>query len=759
MLKESPTARRDFLAKRIDCDLVVAGGGMAGTCCAITAARAGLKVALAQDRPVLGGNASSEVRLWVLGATAHMGNNNRWAREGGVIDEILVENTYRNPEGNPLIFDTIVLEKVVEEPNITLLLNTSVIDVGKSEPDRIDSLRAFCSQNSTMYDLYAPLFCDASGDGVVGFLAGAAFRMGAESREEFGEELAPSAEYGELLGHSIYFYSKDVGKPVRFVPPSFALDDITRIPRFRSFNSTTHGCRLWWIEYGGRLDTVHDTETIKWELWKVVYGVWNYIKNSGTFPDAETLTLEWVGHIPGKRESRRFEGDYMLRQQDLIAQHAHDDAVAYGGWALDLHPADGVFSEKPGCNQWHSRGVYQIPYRCLYSRNIKNLFLAGRIISASHVAFASTRVQGTLAHAAQAVGMAAAQCIAGNGVPADLVAPDRMRRLQRALLRVGQFIPGVRADDPEDLARTARISASSRLQLGQLPPDGPPAPLTISWAQMLPVAAGPAPQVSFLVDAAEPTTLEVELRTSNRPDNYTPDVLLGRMTFDLPTGECRTVSAHFDVQIEEPRYLFFCLLHNPVITVRTSAQRVTGLLSVANTKNPAVSNYRTQTPSTDLGVEAFAFWTPQRRPGGHNLALIVEPPLDIFAPGNVMNGIARPTNGPNAWVAAPDDHEPTLTLHWEQAQTIARVELTFDTDFDHPMESVLMTHPETAMPFCVKRYRLEDAAGRVVAECADNHQTRNTWQFDPPLVTDRLTIRVLEMHGRAPAALFEVRCY
>ena len=227
-------------------------------------------------------------------------------------------------------------------------------------------------------------------------MSGAAFRMGAESTGEFGEKLAPSHEYGELLGHSLYFYSKDTGRPVKFVPPSFALDDITQIPRYRSFNSREYGCRLWWIEYGGRLDTVHDTEKIKWELWKIVYGVWNYIKNSGEFPEAETLTLEWVGHIPGKRESRRFEGDYMLHQQDLIEQRLHPDAVSFGGWALDLHPADGIYSEKPGCNQWHSRGVYQIPYRCFYSRNIKNLFLAGRIFSASHVAFSSTRVQATL---------------------------------------------------------------------------------------------------------------------------------------------------------------------------------------------------------------------------------------------------------------------------------------------------------------------------------------------------------------------------
>lgn len=375
MIKESFITKRESRTETLRADFVIVGGGLSGTCAAITAARAGTSVVLIQDRPVLGGNASSEVRLWVLGATSHMGNNNRWAREGGVIDEILVENTFRNPEGNTILFDTILLEKVITEPNIRLLLNTSVYNVLKSNNSRIEEVEAFCSQNSTKYKVLSTWFCDASGDGIMAFLAGAAFRMGAESQSEFGEKFAPSNDYGELLGHTIYFYSKDTGKPVTFTPPEYALKDITEIPRYKSFKATEFGCRLWWIEYGGRLDTVHETEKIKWELWKVVYGVWNHIKNSGNFPEAETLTLEWVGNIPGKRESRRFEGDYMLKQQDIVEQHTFDDAVAYGGWSIDLHPADGVFSEKPGCNQWHSKGIYQIPLRCYYSKNISNLFL------------------------------------------------------------------------------------------------------------------------------------------------------------------------------------------------------------------------------------------------------------------------------------------------------------------------------------------------------------------------------------------------
>lgn len=758
MIKEPFVPQRTFLQKTIEADLIVTGGGLSGTCCAITAARAGIRVVLVQDRPVLGGNSSSEVRLWVLGATSHMGNNNRWAREGGVIDEILVENTYRNPEGNPVIFDTVVLEKVVNELNITLLLNTAVIAVHKSDADTIASLTAFCSQNATQYELVAPLFCDASGDGVVGFLAGAAFRMGAESREEFGEKFAPSEEYGELLGHSIYFYSKDTGKPVKFVPPSYALQDITQIPRYRRFTAKEQGCQLWWLEYGGRLDTVHDTEKIKWELWKVVYGVWNYIKNSGNFPEADTMTLEWVGTIPGKRESRRFEGDYILRQQDIVEQRPHDDAVAFGGWSIDLHPADGVFSEKPGCNQWHSKGVYQIPYRCLYSKNITNLFLAGRIISVSHVAFGSSRVMGTGAHVGQAVGMAAVVCRKGNLLPHEVGKSSHLTHLQTKLLRTGQHLPGFSLRDEDDLVQHARISASSELRLDELPFDGILLPLETSAAQMIPVLPGKLPLFRLHAVASQATDLEIELRVSRKTGNHTPDVPLERKIIHLKEG-LNCLPLEFSAQIDEPRYAFLCVMKNKHVSLQYSRKRVTGIVSVFNHTNPAVSNYGKQTPTEDVGVDEFEFWTPKRRPDGYNFAMRVEEPMAVFSPQNIRNGIARPTSQPNAWVAGWHDRKPTITLTWNEPQTIRRVELMFDPDYDHPMETVLYHHPENVMPFCVQRYRILDETGKVVFEKTGNYQAQNVIMLDEPLKTNQITIELEAPGEHVPAALFEVRCY
>jgi len=758
MLYDNSGLKRELRTVSNEVDYVVVGGGLAGVCNAITAARQGLKVVLVQDRPVLGGNASSEVRLWVLGATSHMGNNNRWAREGGVIDELLLENMYRNKEGNPLILDTILLEKVILETNITLLLNTAVYEVEKSGEDVIEAVVAFCSQNATRYQIKAPLFCDASGDGIVGFLAGAAFRMGAESSEEFGELFAPDKEYGELLGHSIYFYTKDVGYPVSFTPPAFALDDITKVPRYKNFNTADFGCRLWWIEYGGRLDTVHETETIKWELWKVIYGVWNHIKNSGKFPEAETMTLEWVGTIPGKRESRRFEGDYMLIQQDIVEQREHKDAIGFGGWSIDLHPADGVFSEKPGCNQWHSKGVYQIPYRCLYSRNIANLFLGGRIISASHVAFGSSRVMATCASLGQATGMAAALAKKYSLHPKALLQPPYLNELQTTLTRSGHFIPGIVPGDENDLVGHANITASSALSLTELPGNGNWFPLSISAAQMIPLKKGEIDEIIIPVACISETVLEVELRVSSKCNNHTPDTVLETWKFPLKAGT-HWIPLLSNIRVTETCYGFLIFKQNNAVSIQQSDGRISGLLSVFNTENKAVSNNGKQTPPQNIGMESFEFWVPKRRPEGQNFALKFPKGLSAFSAEHVRNGIARPTNAPNAWVAEQNDGKPTLTLQWESVKAISTIILSFDADFDHPMESALMIHPENIMPFCVRNYQIYKGDGTLLYEKNGNHQTLNTISFDNPVYTDCLKIALQHPSSKVPAALFEIKCY
>ena len=758
MLVDKGEGARVLRTEMISVDVVVVGGGLSGVSAALSVARLGASVVLVQDRPVLGGNASSEVRLWVLGATSHMGNNNRWAREGGILDEMLIENLYRNREGNPLILDTILLEKVSTEDNIRLLLNTCLHEVQMKDDQTIGSVTAFCSQNQTRYIVSAFQFIDASGDGILGFLAGAAFRMGAESGDEFGEPFAPSSEYGALLGHSIYFYTKDAGVPIRYHAPSFALKDITKIPRFRSFNARDFGCRLWWIEYGGRLDTIHDSERIKWELWKIVYGVWDHIKNSGEFPEAEMLTLEWVGTIPGKRESRRFEGDYMLHQHDIVEQRVHEDVVAFGGWSIDLHPGDGVYSPLPGCNQWHSKGIYGIPYRCLYSRNISNLFLSGRLISASHVAFGSTRVMATGAAVGQAVGTAAAICVRGGLMPRDLTDASRVDLLQQSLLQSGVFLPGIRRSDRDDLCMTARLESSSCLSFKGFQHDGDWQVLDCSMAQMLPAHAGRIPGVTFEVNAAAATELTVQWRISERSDNQTPEVILHAQTFGIQEG----ISQLFfecEGMLREDRYLYLVLLRNDAVSVPLSEQRVSGVLSLFNHINPAVSNFGRQSPPEGIGFDAFEFWCPRRRPGGRNLALTLNACVSAFKVENLRNGVDRPHVMPNAWVADPDDLSPIIRLEWEEPQLIGSIEVCFDNDFDHPLESVLMGHPEDRMPFCVRDLTVTDDRGVVIAVILDNHNTIRHLYLTEPVETTRLAIALSHPSPQVPAALFAVRCF
>jgi len=754
------TSTRSFRTERLTADLVVVGGGLAGVCAAITAARAGIDVVLVQDRPVLGGNASSEIRLWILGATSHMGNNNRWAREGGVIDEILVDNMHRNPEGNPVLVDMLLVEKVAAEPRIRLLLDTAADEVIRNPATgAIERIGAFSPLNGTRYELVAPLVCDASGDGTIAFLAGAPFRMGAEPREEFGEGLAPPGGSHDLLGHSLYFMTRDTGRPVSFTRPAFAIDPVASIPRWRQFTPKHQGCQFWWIEHGGRLDTVHDTHAIKWELWRIVYGVWDHIKNSGRFPEAETLTLEWVGMIPGKRESRRFEGDVILTQQDLVERREWPDAVSYGGWAVDLHPPDGVYAAGDGCTQWHMQGVYQIPYRCLYARTVPNLFLAGRIISASHVAFGSTRVMATCAHSAQAVGMAAALCRTENLVPRDLLEPARMQRLQRMLLAQDQHIPGVPLDDPADLVRQGRLTASSRLQLAELPASGVVRPLAESQALMLPVQAGPAPRVTIRADVAAATRLAVSLRVSRRPDEHSPTVVLAERRILLEPGAAQDVPLDLPATFDAPRYAFWCLDANPDVAVHTTAFRVSGVLTLFHRKNGAVAKSAVQRPPDGSGMESFEFWTPERRPGGANLAARIEPPLDRFGTDQLTSGINRPSSQPNLWVADPGDPRPRLTCSWDRPQTIARIELVLDTDRDHPMESVLMGHPERVGPFCVRDFVVHDGEGRQLAHVQCNHRTRVTITLDPPATLSRLVIDAEHPGTTAPAAIVDLRGY
>ncbi len=441
----------------LEADLLVAGGGMAGVCAAVAAARHGAKVVLLQDRSRLGGNASSEVKMHIVGANSHKSRPG-W-REGGLLEEFRLDDAVGNPHRSFELWDLLLYDKVVSEPNITLLLETTLYAASVRD-GRIEHVRARCDKSEHLYRIRAKLYCDSTGDSRLGLEAGAEMRWGREARAEFGESLAPEKADRETLGSSILFTSRRYDRPMPFAPPRWARKVTKEQLRLRRTTSWEYG--YWWIEWGGQINPIRDNERIRFELLAIVLGVWDYIKNSGEHPDSAHWAMDWVGMMPGRRGSRRLVGDHLLTQHDLM-RGTFEDAVAIGGWPMDDHPPSGFDRhDLPPNTVIRTPEVYNIPLRALYSRDVANLFMAGRNLSATHAAFTSTRVMGTCAVVGQAVGAAAALCARYRLTPRQLYQQrDRPRELQQTLLRDDQTIRDLRNEDPLDLARRARVTASS----------------------------------------------------------------------------------------------------------------------------------------------------------------------------------------------------------------------------------------------------------------------------------------------------------
>ncbi len=451
---------RNMTLVDLQCDLLVAGGGMAGVNAAISAARHGAKVILVQDRSRLGGNASSEVKMHVCGAGISWGRPG-W-RESGLLEELRLDDAANNPQRCWELWDLLLYDKVVSEPNITLLLETTVYSA-EVKDNVIQRVQARCDRTEHLYRITSKLFADCTGDSRLGLEAGAEYRTGHESRAQHGESLAPETADVQTQGSSILFTSRDYGKPMPFTAPKWARKITEKNLKSRPIKSWEYG--YWWIEWGGHLNTIRDNERIRFELLGIVMGVWDYVKNSGKFPSSANWALDWVGMLPGKREARRLVGDHMLTQMDLMGlTPPFDDAVCIGGWNLDEHPPTGFEDpELPPFVSIKLKEVYNIPLRSLYSKNIRNLFMAGRNISATHTAFSSTRVMGTCSVEGQAIGTAAAVCIKHNLLPRGLYENKaRLKELQQTLLRDDQTIKGLKNEDPLDRARTAKISASAQ---------------------------------------------------------------------------------------------------------------------------------------------------------------------------------------------------------------------------------------------------------------------------------------------------------
>jgi len=442
---------------KLDCDVFVAGGGMAGICAAVAAARNGAKVVIVNDRSRLGGNASSEVKMHIVGANHHKARPG-W-REGGLIEEFRLDDAANNPQRCWELWDLLMYDKLMSEPNVTFMLDTAVFAADVKD-GAIQRTWARCDKTEHLYEIMAQTYLDCTGDSRLGLEAGAEMRFGREARAEFGEPLAPEMPDEQMLGSSILFTSRKHERPMPFKAPAWARKVTKDQLLKRPTNRWEYG--YWWIEWGGEMHTIHDNERIRFELLSIVLGVWDYIKNSGQHPDSAHWALDWVGMMTGKRESRRLVGDHLLTQFDLMGVTGDfEDAVAIGGWPMDDHPPGGFDrSDLPPCVQIKTP-IYNIPLRSLYSKNVKNLVMAGRNASCTHVAFTSTRVMATCSVMGQAAGTAAALCSRYKLAPRELYQDKtKLAELQQILLADDQTIFGRKNEDPADLARRAKVNAS-----------------------------------------------------------------------------------------------------------------------------------------------------------------------------------------------------------------------------------------------------------------------------------------------------------
>jgi hypothetical protein len=443
-------ATSPFRSETHKVDFCVVGGGLAGICAAVAAARHGARVALMHDRPVLGGNASSEVRMWICGAR---GANNA---ETGIVEEILLDNLYRNPLQNFSIWDSLLYEKARFEPNLLLLLNCSCLDAAMAG-DHIRSVTGWQTTSQTWHTVEADLFADCSGDSVLAPLTGAECRIGREARREFGEDIEPEETDRKTMGMSCLIQLRETDRPQPFIPPAWANKYLTD-DDLHQREHVVRGNNFWWIEFGGEQDSIHDTEAIRDELLKAAFGIWDHIKNHGDH-GAENWILDWVGFLPGKRESRRYLGDHLLTQNDVRAEGRFDDLVAYGGWPMDDHHPGGLRYPGQPTIFHPAPSPFGIPYRCLYSRNVRNLFFAGRNVSVTHAALSSTRVMATCAILGQAVGTAAALAARSGILPRSL-GETRIPELQQALTADDCYLPWHTRKLP-DLAKRSRLTASN----------------------------------------------------------------------------------------------------------------------------------------------------------------------------------------------------------------------------------------------------------------------------------------------------------
>lgn len=760
-------------------DLVVAGGGLAGFSAAIAAARHGAKVALVQDRPVLGGNSSSEVRVTPHGAAAFHG----YARETGIIAEVLVEDRAKNHAiirengWTNSVWDLILYDLAERTENLTLHLNTPVLGA-EVRDGRIVAALAKVLNAEVDLRLEGRMFVDCTGDGTLGALAGAEWMRGQEASSEFDEPLAPKERGDGSMGSSLHFKTVDVGRPVEFHAPDWAVryDD----PKF-----FTDGGRLiptlesgyWWIEIGTPWDTLYENEEIRHELTRHVLGIWDYLKNRDPYwsQHAGNLALDWVGQVPGKRESRRLLGEYVVTENDLRRSDPFEDEVAFGGWYVDLHTIGGLLKsvgepvtaarlKNPETAQGSAEyvGPFGLPMRSLVSKDLSNLFFAGRNISTTRVALGSTRVMGTAAAMGQAVGTAAA--LIDTPEP-DLRAevPGLVTDLQQILLRDGCFLPSVVNEDDEDLARKATVTASSEDHVSGVGPNTPNRLGSIDQWRGYPVypftGALRSRTAQWIAHGGDRELRTISLALKNTSDapisvpatlhhvdhiwsyDADPGEPVATTTLTVAAGGPHWVDWNVDLDADAlgdtPGYVRIDLAATDDVEWVVSPHVLPGQIA-AYENSPG--RYR-------------------RFGGGQTLSFTVDPPQTPYGPENVISGATRPHRAANQWRSDPSSPLPHwIELAWDAPQQVSQVQLTFAGNLLREYHAYPPLHRD---PQSVRAYDLQafvDGDWVTVASESHNYSNRVVHDFDA-VTTDRLRVVVQATNGDDAAGIYEIRCY
>jgi hypothetical protein len=777
---------RTYLHEERSYDLVVVGGGMAGITAAVAAARRGVSVALVHDRPVLGGNGSSEIRVNLEGANG--GAHARFFVESGIPEDLLLENLWRNPTGSADHWSALLLELVLGQENLELFLDTHVHGVSADERGGIDSVDAITLASERTWTLRGRIFVDSTGDATIAYLAGAEFMRGEEDRSIFDEPLAPLEPNDFKLGGTMWFMCKDTGRPVHFVPPAFARTvDPKELRVHRAADVWDQDPVLggfWWIEYGGALDTISDNEEIKRVLLSELFGVWDHVKNSPDLRERNrNLDLEWVAAMPGKRESRRVIGDYVLREQDLMSRNRFDDAVAFGGWSIDRHPPGGFLDfEEPPSVHVYTPGVYQIPLRSLYSRDVGNLFLAGRDISASHVASCSARVQLTCMSIGEAVGAAAAACLASGVTPRTLAeTPERVGDLQRDLQRFGKYIPSVPLTG-DRLPPGSTVTASSESELAQ-----PEVEATVSLGQSrmlsLPVTAASLDTVAVWIASEQPAAIEWRLFDRDPDGFWLPGAELRRGLVEIeaqPEGAWieLPVATQFD---EPPGYVHIGLgADDPGVQLGISHARPLGPLSWRSYESV---DARPEDRRAELGWRSphhsyiVSFWSRADHywggPPGPAIAFDAQPRQHPATALQILDPWERPTpEGVHGWSSGTCegtaieskyvfDTEEWLEVEFPEPLYIESVDIYFNSDVDRHLANLWYSYPPgfRAMSTLVADFDLEvqltDGSRSVVAQVRDNHHRRFCASVEARIAGFR--VRCLATNGERFASIADLR--